>query len=158
MCTVLHMLSDDVVGGGCCDDVYDDDAHLLSKFFPGIWVGMSCWSFLLVFSVSPLSDLLVLSSSVWNLLFLYLLIRVCPYFLSVLSTTLLPLIFFSLLYSIFSLGIWGKQDGTSDCAWGWRGQYCSSPASGSPPPLPRCLSFLSFSLSLSLLTKNNNSI
>ena len=24
---------DDVVGGGCYDDVYDDDAHLLSNFF-----------------------------------------------------------------------------------------------------------------------------
>ena len=157
MCTVLHMLSDDVVGGGCCDDVYDDDAHLLSKFFPGIWVGMSCWSFLLVFSVSPLSDLLVLSSSVWNLLFLYLLIRVCPYFLSVLSTTLLPLIF-SLSSTLFSLLVSGVS----------RMGRLTAPGDGEDNSAPLQLQGVhslrldaypfSLSLSFSLSTKNNNSV
>ena len=54
-------------------------------------------------------------------------------------------------------GIWGKQDGTSNCAWGWRGQRRSSPALGSPQPPPRCHSFSSFSLT-SFLTNSNISL
>ena len=55
---------------------------------------------------------------------------------------------FLLSTSIFSaLGIWGKQDGTSNCAWGGRGRHCSSLVSGSPQPPPRChTSPLSFQL------------
>ena len=103
---------------------------------------------------------LICSSSVRSLLFLcskfalplfaHLWLSLCP--LNPFNNSLTS----QLPYSIFStFGIWGKQDGTSNCAWGWRGQICSSPALGSPQPPPGCHYFSLSSLSLPLLTNNN---
>ena len=93
-------------------------------------------------SALPLFD--VCSSSVQDLLCLCSFICVSP-----LNNSLT----FFALSQFFLFGIWGKQDGTSNCAWGGRGQCCSSLVSGSPQPPP---GYLLFSLSPHpLLTINN---
>merc|ERR1712002_912512 len=102
-------------------------------------------------SVLPLFE--ICSSSVRNLLSSVRNLLIL--FVSLPSLQLSHSPFFALPLNFLSaLGIWGKQDGTSNCAWGWRGQNCSSPALGSPQPPPGChpSHFLS---TCSLLTKYN---
>ena len=113
-----------------------------SVTFPPSAIGP--WSALPLFVVcfSSVRNLLFLCSKFALPLFGYLWVSLSP------LNNSLTLHF---LLSPSTLGIWGKQDGTSNCAWGGRGRHCSFLVSRSPQPPPRC--HTSLPLSFQLISK-----
>ena len=127
--------------------------------FPVLLIGLSLRSSIYQFEICSSSDRRLLFLCLKSALPQF---EICPpqfvfLWLSLFSLQNSHSLNFLLLPTNFFLlfGIWGKQDGTSNCAWGWRGQKCSSPALGSPQPPPGCHYFSLSSLSLPLLTNNN---